>query len=111
MHHKADTERLAEAVANIAATITEIIELKIKELAEVASTAEPTRGGMAALTPAEGWVGKRAAAEHLKISSGTLNNWMKKGVIPYMRIGRSVRFKLSEVDAAINRRLEAEARY
>ena len=111
MNDKSDTKRLAEAVANIATTITEIIELKIKELAEAAKAEEPLCGGMSRLTSAEGWVGKKAAAEHLKISVRSVDNWMKKGLIPYIRIGRGVRIKLSEVDEMLNRRLKVEARY
>lgn len=55
--------------------------------------------------------GKKETAAHLKISLRTLNEWMKKGFIPYIRIGRGLRFKLSEVDEAKKRRLGVEARY
>ena len=66
---------------------------------------------MKGLTPADGWVGKKEMAEHLKISQATLHGWMKKGTIPYVRLGRSVRFKLSQVDEAVNRRFKVEVRY
>ncbi len=55
----------------------------------------------------EGWVKKADCAKHLNISLRTLNNWMGKGVIPYIRLGeRRVFFKLSEVDEAVNRRFK-----
>jgi len=91
-------------VANIATTIMEIIDLKIREATVVAKAAGPVHGGINILTPTEGWVGKKAAAEHFNVSQRTFYSWMNNGVIPYVRIGRSVRFKLSAVDEAINRR-------
>jgi len=81
MRNTSDTERLAEAVANLATTITEIIEVKIRESAQAPEAGEPPRGGINMLTPAEGWVDKKGAAEHLKISRRTLYDWMKKGGI------------------------------
>jgi len=111
MSNQTDTKRLAEAVANIATTIIEIIESKIRDATAGAKATGPGQGGISTLTPAEGWVGKKAAAEHFNVSPRTFYSWMKIGVIPYVRIGRSVRFKLSAVDEAMKRRLEVEARY
>jgi excisionase family DNA binding protein len=92
-------------------SITEIIDLKIKEATAGAKAAGPVHGGINMLTPAEGWVGKAAAAEHFNVSQRTFYSWMKKGVIPYVRRGRSVRFQLSAVDEAINRRVGSAGRY
>ena len=111
MSNTSDTKRLAEAVANIATTITEIIELKIRELTEATKAAEPVHGGINMLSRADGWVGKKEAAEHLKIGQSTLSNWIRKELIPYVRLGRSVRFKLSQVDEAMNRRLRGMGGY
>ena len=112
MRNTSDIQRLAEAVANIATTITEIIESRIRETAAGAKAAEAAHGGINMLTPAEGWVGKKQAAEHFNVSPRTFfYSWMKIGVIPYVRIGRSVRFKLSAVDEAMKRRLEVVTRY
>jgi excisionase family DNA binding protein len=109
MNEKPDAKRLAEALANVATTIIEIIDRKVRQLAESAKASEPLREGVTMLTPAEGWVDKKAAAEHLQISLSTLRNWMRKGLIPYVRIGRSVRFMLSAVDEAMKRRLGGKA--
>jgi len=111
MNNSSDNKRLAEAVENLATTITEIIEKKIRNMAEATSVGAPSFGGIHTLTPTQGWVGKKEAAAHLKISTRSLDNWMKKGLIPYIRIGGRVRLKLSEVDEAINRRLKVQARY
>lgn len=111
MNYASDTKRLAEAVANIATTIAQIIEVKVREALAGAQAAASKLDGINMLTAAEAWVGKKEAAAHLKISLRTLNSWMKKGVIPHMRIGRGVRFKLSEVDEAMKRRLGVSGRY
>ena len=111
MRNTSDTQRLAEAVANIATTIAEIIESKIREAAAGAKAAEAAHGGINMLSPAERWVGKKQAAEHFNVSPRTFYSWMKIGVIPYVRIGRSVRFKLSAVDEAMKRRLGVVTRY
>src|SRR5258706_536116 len=95
MSNQTDSKKLAEEVAHIATTIAEIIEVKIKEATASTKTVGPLQGGINMLTPAEGWVGKKAAAEHFNVSPRTFYSWMKNGVIPYVRIGRSVRFKLS----------------
>jgi len=42
-------------------------------------------------------------AEHFKISVRTADNWMKRGLLPYIRIGKNVRFKLSEAEEKLNR--------
>jgi hypothetical protein len=63
MNNNSETKRLTEAVANLAKTITDIIELKIKELAPAANAGEAVQDGMHALTTAEGWVGKKHVAE------------------------------------------------
>ena len=104
--------RCAEpTMANLALTITEIIDLKVRQLAESAKAGEQVPGGTNQLSPAEGWVGVRDIAEHLGISRRTLYNRMQEGLIPHVRIGRRVRFKLSEVDEAMKRRLGVAARY
>jgi excisionase family DNA binding protein len=51
----------------------------------------------------ERWVGKKEMAEHFKISVRTTDNWMKRGLLPYIRIGKNVRFKLSDVEESLIR--------
>ena len=47
----------------------------------------------------EKWSSLEEIAEHLGVSKDTIRNWIKKGVIPYRRIGKQYKFKISEVDA------------
>jgi excisionase family DNA binding protein len=104
MNHKPDTVRLTEAVENIATTIIEIIDFKLKQVTDSVKAPMPVPSGIQRLSPEEGWVGIKETAEHLKISRRTLYNRMEEGLIPHVRIGRRVRFKLSRVDEAMNRR-------
>ena len=40
---------------------------------------------------------KKQMSDELDVSLVTLTDWMKKGKIPYMRIGKRVYFKMQEV--------------
>jgi excisionase family DNA binding protein len=105
MNNKSEIKRLADAVACIASTITEIIDTRLKTAKELANAGDAAPWQRTHLpTAIEGWVEKRDVAKHLKISVSTVNNWMRKGLLPCIRIGRSVRFKLSEGDEALSRR-------
>jgi excisionase family DNA binding protein len=44
-----------------------------------------------------GLLRKRELAERLAISKRTLDVWMQKGRIPFLKVGRSVRFRLPDV--------------
>lgn len=99
-----ETKRLADAVASVAATMAELIDEKLKHAVESRSGFPTTSNPNATI---EGWIKKRDVAKHLNVSQRTVDNWMTKGVIPYIRLGeRRVLFKLSEVDEAVNRRFK-----
>jgi excisionase family DNA binding protein len=48
--------------------------------------------------PAEEFITKVEVARRLKNQIRTIDNWMKAGLLPYYKIGRSVNFKWSEVE-------------
>jgi excisionase family DNA binding protein len=50
-----------------------------------------------------GLLRKRELAEKLAISERTLCVWMQKGRIPFLKVGRSVRFRLADVLQHLNR--------
>lgn len=50
-------------------------------------------------TTQEPWVTAEEAAKHLGYALGTLYNKVTAGEIPHRRIGRTLRFRLSELDA------------
>jgi excisionase family DNA binding protein len=47
---------------------------------------------------------KEQIALHLQIGPRTVDDWMKRRIIPFLKIGKAVRFRLSDV-------LETLARY
>jgi hypothetical protein len=46
----------------------------------------------------EGYVTKTELARHLRVCTRTIDNMMARNDIPYLVLGRIVRFKISEVD-------------
>ena len=56
----------------------------------------------------EKWVNLEEVATHLSVSKDTIRIWIKKDVIPYKRVGRQYKFKISEVDAWVNSGKSAE---
>jgi excisionase family DNA binding protein len=49
-----------------------------------------------------GLLRKRELAEKLAISKRTLDVWMKAGRVPFLKVGRSVRFRLPDVLQKLN---------
>ncbi len=56
----------------------------------------------------EKWVGLEEIADHMGISKDTIRNYIKKEQIPYYRIGKQYKFKISEIDAWIESGKSAE---
>jgi excisionase family DNA binding protein len=46
---------------------------------------------------------EQEASTYLRVCRRSLYNWRKAGLIPYIRLGKAVRFRINEVEAAINR--------
>ena len=51
----------------------------------------------------EDWLTSNAAAHLLGISTRTLSEWRKKGVVKASKVGRKLRFKRSDLEALLNR--------
>jgi excisionase family DNA binding protein len=49
------------------------------------------------------WVRVEVAAMHLGLSSATVITYARNGLIPGIRLGRSWRFRLGEIDAFLER--------
>lgn len=43
------------------------------------------------------------AADYLRIKTRQLYNWRIKGLIPFIRIGRALRFRKSAIDSSLSR--------
>jgi excisionase family DNA binding protein len=50
------------------------------------------------------WWSKNDVAQVFNVSRKTVFNWMQRRLIPYVRIGRTIRFDPAEVKAAILKR-------
>jgi excisionase family DNA binding protein len=46
----------------------------------------------------EGWVGVKEVAAHLRVAKESVYRWVESKGFPARRVGRLLRFKLSEVD-------------
>jgi excisionase family DNA binding protein len=49
--------------------------------------------------PVEAFIKKRDVAKRLGKTVRTVDNWMQRGILPYYKIGRSIEFKWSEIEA------------
>jgi len=50
------------------------------------------------MAPEEGWVGIEEVAAHLRMAKESIYRWVDSKGFPAHRVGRLLRFKLSEVD-------------
>jgi hypothetical protein len=46
---------------------------------------------------------KAEVAQPFRVTTRTVESWMNKGLIPYIRIERTIRFDMKDVDAALLR--------
>lgn len=56
----------------------------------------------------EKWSSLEEIADHLGVSKDTIRNWIRKDAIPYRRIGRLFKFKISEIDKWVDSGKSAE---
>ena len=55
----------------------------------------------AAAPALEVYINKRELARRTQMRPRTIDDWMKRGLVPYYKVGRSVRFKWSEIEACL----------
>ena len=53
---------------------------------------------------------KAEVAAYAQCTTRCIDNWMKLGYLPYFKIGRTVRFKIGDVDAYLNKYFRVERR-
>ncbi len=53
--------------------------------------------GLAATASTDEILEKPETAGRLKVSPRTLDEWMRKGWVPYLKIGKTVRFRWADV--------------
>jgi excisionase family DNA binding protein len=57
----------------------------------------------------EPWITAKEAAQHLGFAVGTMYNMAAANEIPHRKLGRALRFRVSELDAWIEARDKGEA--
>ena len=57
----------------------------------------------------ERWLSLEEISKHLGVSKDTIRSWIKKETIPFHKVGRQYKFRISEVDAWIESGESAEA--
>lgn len=57
----------------------------------------------------ERWYSLEEISNHLGVSKDTIRAWIRKETIPFYKIGRQYKFKVSEVDAWVESGQSAEA--
>jgi excisionase family DNA binding protein len=50
----------------------------------------------------DGLLTKRGLAPKLQISARTLDDWMRRGRVPFLKVGKSVRFRWDDVLEKLN---------
>jgi excisionase family DNA binding protein len=53
----------------------------------------------------ERYLTKPQVAEMFQISTRSVDDWMKKRLLPFAKIGRTVRFRASDIDACIREKM------
>jgi excisionase family DNA binding protein len=57
----------------------------------------------------ERWLSLEEISKHVGCSKDTIRAWIKKDAIPFHKVGRQYKFRLSEVDSWIESGASAEA--
>jgi len=57
----------------------------------------PNPSGLLVTASADELLEKPQTAERLKISTRTLDEWMRTGRVPFLKIGKTVRFRWNDV--------------
>lgn len=61
------------------------------------------------MSEVERWVSLENIATHLDVSKDTIRAWIKKNTIPYHKVGRQYKFRVSEVDVWVESGESADA--
>mgnify|MGYP003427365945 FL=1 len=61
------------------------------------------------LNDTERWLSLEEISKHVGFSKDTIRAWIKKGAIPYHKVGRLYKFRASEVDFWIESGASADA--
>lgn len=103
MNQTSETKRLADAVANIATTIAEIIETRLQTTGSGLEQRLQASGNMLeqkiARRTIQPIVKKKEAAAYFGVTVRSIDNWMKRGYLPYYKIGYCVRIPMHDAES------------
>jgi excisionase family DNA binding protein len=103
MNISPETERLQNALAELASAIVKIINDRVDQAMSGTVPARlPAQIGLAESKADNQMVGKEEIAKMLGITIRTVDNWKDRGLLPYFKIGRSVRFRKNDVVQHLN---------
>ena len=98
MQNVTEARKLAEAINALALVIAEIIAERVQRMEE-ATARKPADLPVRAADPV---LTKKELAARFRVSRRTIDNWMERGYLPYLKIGKAVRFRWSEVDRRLS---------
>lgn len=103
-----ETKRLADAVASLATTITEIIEVRLQATGTRLEVKIDEKGRVLETQVAQKTLqpifNKRQAADYYNVSVRTIENWLSKGYLPYYKIGKMIRIPMQEAEFLMRER-------
>ena len=98
-------KRLADAIDALAVVISEIIADRVRT-----AEAESKTKANALPAAAPDLLNKKQLAQRLGIGLRTVDTWIRKRYVPYIKYGKLVRFRWSEVERYLER-LEVRPRW
>lgn len=103
MNTSHETEHLQSALTSLATVIAKIITERVDQtLNEVLPVKLPAPSND---KPAEDRIlKKKQVAELFQVSTRTVDSWMVLGYLPHWKIGRNVRFRMSDILACLDER-------
>jgi excisionase family DNA binding protein len=101
MNDNQETESLQKALAALAAAINKIISESVEHVLTEKQLVKNLINGRESVSTGR-ILTKKQAAELLHITTRTVEDWMKRGLLPYLKIGRTVRFKEDDLMRHLN---------
>lgn len=117
MSDNIQTKYLADALNALAFTISDMINERLQSLTAVhhptpfrpeTDFATMRQRSEIKTNEPEGLLVKSEVAQILHVTPRCIDNWMEKGLIPYYKIGRSVRFRMTDVQSCLNDRFRID---
>lgn len=87
-----------DAARDVVRSFSKLIDILFEETHRKIAVLEMQVNAVIPATPRARWVSKKQLAVHLGVVPRTVDNWMKRVRVPYVKLGRTVRFNLEDVD-------------